>query len=376
MSSQTEITQRTSTKTLTGTQADDAVNKVGRTTDDADDTTCKHDDNKNSTNTGGPSDKSNAGIAPVEDKSGGNRRNNSTEASAAGTEKNSEDVPVGEADMMTPDADTNDTTETSRQGLNTFQSFLTCVAFALLTGVLALAAVHLTFAYVLNESSDEPSLDCSKDGRNFSDRTTEDLPSDLKGLNLARTGITDRSILSLHRQTKLTRLDLSYTRITNEGIRTLSVYDQLTSLRLDGTSITDPAIASIRLLTKLKHLSLDLTPNLGNLFIEQLVPAPALEELSLKWTNTDNNTALSFRELKGLRVLNLEATKITDFGLLFLPLDLQELNLDRTDITDKCVSSLLGLKKLRRLSLSDTKITAVGRDKLRRAFGSSLHIGS
>ena len=89
------------------------------------------------------------------------------------------------------------------------------------------------------------------------------------------------------------------------------------------------------------------------------------------WNHNANNDDLqALKELRCLRVLKLEHTRITDDGLRYLQgmRYLEELCLRDTPITDVGLEKLEGLKHLQYLDLTGTQITDAGVAKLQEAL--------
>ncbi|KAL9553507.1 hypothetical protein PS6_003887 [Mucor atramentarius] len=87
-----------------------------------------------------------------------------------------------------------------------------------------------------------------------------------------------------------------------------------------------------------------------------------LEHLDLTgYLNVTDQGAKQIAEMKHLRYLSLDGTKVTDEGVEMLKdlVELEKLYLDRTLITDQGLSHLIGLSKLDTLSLCHTKASNV-----------------
>ncbi len=96
-------------------------------------------------------------------------------------------------------------------------------------------------------------------------------------------------------------------------------------------------------------------------------PAKPVVSLNCRGANfSDENLKEVLSGLKGLRTLNLGATKVTDAGLKELAAlkDLETLHLCYTGITDAGVKELAGLKNLKTLGLLETKVTDAGLKEL------------
>lgn len=84
----------------------------------------------------------------------------------------------------------------------------------------------------------------------------EPLAGHIAVLDLARTGISDRSLTSVGRMSRLTRLDLRHTMVTDSGIRQLARLPELRSLNLCGTAVSDAAVEQLARIKGLRALYL------------------------------------------------------------------------------------------------------------------------
>lgn len=91
-------------------------------------------------------------------------------------------------------------------------------------------------------------------------------------------------------------------------------------------------------------------------------PGSPVTELWCGNTRADNGTLAHFRGLRGLRVLYLSRTLVTDPGLAHLePLtSLEVLSLRETSVTDAGLKHLRALRGLRELDLEGTRVTDSG----------------
>jgi len=80
--------------------------------------------------------------------------------------------------------------------------------------------------------------------------------TNLRGLILDKTGITDKEMARLAGLTKLQSLELRERRIGDEGLAYLADLTNLERLSLSGTGVTDDGLVHLKKLNKLKNLSL------------------------------------------------------------------------------------------------------------------------
>jgi mono/diheme cytochrome c family protein len=78
--------------------------------------------------------------------------------------------------------------------------------------------------------------------------------SELRWLDLSRTGLTNAGLAALARMPNLERLDLRETAVGDEGVRALAGLRKLETLGLYGTRVTDAGIPALRELPSLRKL--------------------------------------------------------------------------------------------------------------------------
>jgi hypothetical protein len=162
---------------------------------------------------------------------------------------------------------------------------------------------------------------------------------------------TDSTLALLKHLPDLQTLDLSFTSIGDEGLAHLSDRVNLKHLNLSRTRITDAGLKHLRDLTNLE--SLDLSMNAPTV---ARIKGPGLAHLAGMLRLTDLRLDMSFgiddaslaylKDLRALKSLNLESTKVSDAGLIHLK----------------------GLTKLTKLNLQQTKVTAQGVQELKKAL--------
>jgi beta-lactamase regulating signal transducer with metallopeptidase domain/Leucine-rich repeat (LRR) protein len=165
----------------------------------------------------------------------------------------------------------------------------------------------------------------------------------LQSLNLSGDQVTDAVMDSIVQCHDLRRLGLSYTGVSDEGLKKVASLKELRQLNLDSRVITDAGIAhladlpkleylwlratdisdeSLRHLSRIKSLTrLDLHGSgqpgmfLGSLYtiqgFQQLTNLPQLRELDIMNYSAPTGY-MGLRELKGLRILNLDFCSIKD----------------------------------------------------------------
>ncbi|KAL9541508.1 hypothetical protein MBANPS3_009089 [Mucor bainieri] len=229
-------------------------------------------------------------------------------------------------------------------------------------------------------------------------------------LDVNNCKVTDKGLKSLENLQHLYHLNLSKTKISDQGIASMvansKFRDQLEVLLLDGctrvkssrllipivngfenllqlslanTSLPQQELtAKLNRNTKLEQLDLSNTFISDNLKCLKWIQFPdreleldsvllrlkdlPLEHLDLTgFLNVTDEGAKQIAEMKHLRYLSLDGTKVTDEGVEMLKdlIELEKLYLDRTLITDQGLSQLIGLSKLDTLSLCHTRVSNV-----------------
>ncbi|KAI8647372.1 hypothetical protein BD408DRAFT_439203 [Parasitella parasitica] len=179
-------------------------------------------------------------------------------------------------------------------------------------------------------------------------------------LSMANTGMQQQEIIKLKRNTKLEQLDLTNTFIGDDDlIHIISQIKSLVELKMGGCGNVSTRGLSF-LPRELKHLRLIQFPDREHELdgvLSRFKELP-LEHLDLAgFLNITDDGARHIADMKHLRYLSLDGTKLTDTGLGLLRnlVDIEKLYLDRTLITDSGLSQLLGLSNLDTLSLCRTE---------------------
>jgi len=150
----------------------------------------------------------------------------------------------------------------------------------------------------------------------------------LDGLCLTHTQVTDNGLKHLRGLTQFTSLDLGFSRVTDKGLVHLRGLPQLQNLFLDGTQVTDHGLEHLRGMTPLKHLDLGLT-QVTDAGLEHL---RGLTQLKILWLDGTQVTDAGLEHLRGLtqlKSLRLEGTQVTDAGVVELKKSLPNLNVNR-----------------------------------------------
>lgn len=162
-------------------------------------------------------------------------------------------------------------------------------------------------------------------------------PDSLASLDLAKTQVTDASILPMRRLTGIERLLLSNTEITDEGLRSVGHIERLRSLTVSKTNIKGPGLLHLRARIRLRKLDLGFN-EINEDYIHLLMKVERLEQLLMV------NCNLSDRGIKILATLP----------------SIRKLVLNQNNrITDACMPALIA-SRVGRLELIDTGVSAGG----------------
>jgi len=97
-------------------------------------------------------------------------------------------------------------------------------------------------------------LNITKDFKDDNLAALKPIADQVKWMDLARTGVTDKGLANLTGMKNLTRLHLENTAVTDAGLDSLKGLANLEYLNLYGTKVTDAGVAKLAGLTKLKKV--------------------------------------------------------------------------------------------------------------------------
>ena len=172
---------------------------------------------------------------------------------------------------------------------------------------------------------------------------------ELRELDLYDSDVTDASLASIGRLSKLTTVRLSGPKVTDAGVAHLSNLRDLEVLQLGQVTVTDEGLKHIQHLKKLRILNFD----------------------------SDRITDAGLAHIAGLTNLEhllINSSAITDAGLAHIAglTKLQSLDLSRGQITGVGLAHLKGLTALYDLDLEKTRITDEGLDDIRKLAGLTI----
>ncbi len=219
---------------------------------------------------------------------------------------------------------------------------------------------------------------------NPGDITDASLPSigqcsKLEKLVLHSEEITDTGLQHLTGLTALRVLDLSSCpRITDDGLQHITPLQHLEVLDLSDMVITGRGLGSVRLLPRLRRLNLEGT-RIGEFGLANLVGAPVLEELVLSDDDLDEAVGDAFlaplARQPTLRTLSLSGWRrwcipgIAGFRTLQQLTRLEKLKIQGPAQGDEGLTALCSLPRLKRLSYDSQSLTAAGLRVLARIPG-------
>lgn len=203
--------------------------------------------------------------------------------------------------------------------------------------------------------------------------------TNLYGLDLSETGVTDAEMVHVKSLKGLESLNLGITKITNLSLTYVKELKNLHDLKLDNTQITDEGLAHLKALVNLEELNLENnllngpglkyleglttvkklylgTTRISDRDLQSLEGMASLQELYLDHTEITDEGLAHLRELRNLRRLELNDNRIDGHGLAYLPnlQDLRILYLNNTSVTDTNLEALKNFRNLQELVLSNT----------------------
>jgi eukaryotic-like serine/threonine-protein kinase len=157
-------------------------------------------------------------------------------------------------------------------------------------------------------------------------------------------------------------------RVTDAGLANLTRLTELSGLTLASTPVTDAGMVHLQGLTALTALNLAECPRVTDVGLIALKGMTRLEYLNLHGVSLPDAGLRHLDGLSQLTTLNLSATPLTDDGLIHLKrlAVLKELHLANTLVTGRGFPFLAGLENLRRLMLTRTAVTDDGLKHLAR----------
>lgn len=188
---------------------------------------------------------------------------------------------------------------------------------------------------------------------------------ELISLALSSCGLSSKSIPAFGALRKVRSLDLGSNRIGTDGWRMLKMFTKLSRLDAGGNAITDEGIKYLCELPNLEELNVSSSGSVTDISIEYLNQLQSLDNLDLSNTNV-SDLGIAHMNLPTLRSLSLTRTRVT--GLRFLQASLPQLEylrLNQTLVDDDTLIGLSNLKNLRSLWVDKTKVTKRGVDRLR-----------
>ncbi|KAI9255402.1 hypothetical protein EDC94DRAFT_226919 [Helicostylum pulchrum] len=168
-----------------------------------------------------------------------------------------------------------------------------------------------------------------------------------------------------NRNIRLEQLDVNHTLINDQDlIGFICQFKSLVELKLGGCeALTTRSLSFLpRELCRLKYIQFPDREHDLNDTLSRYKDLP-IEHLDLAgFLNITDEGAKYIAEMKHLRYLSLDGTKVTDEGIMLFKnlIELEKLYLDRTLLTDVAIEKLKGLSKLETLSLCRTEVSNVG----------------
>jgi len=183
--------------------------------------------------------------------------------------------------------------------------------------------------------------------------------SNITGLYLKETSITDKGVVYLKNLKSLKILDLSHNKITDKGIKVLSQLKKLEVLALKGTGISDESLQTISKLKNLRTLIINDT-KVTEKGLKLLSKLKKLETLHLKNIPLKDADLEIFKTFKNLNEINLHGSHIK--GLEVSTKILNDISKDVTQLTKHKANLLkaiytIGQEKINNTIISNLKKT-------------------
>lgn len=199
----------------------------------------------------------------------------------------------------------------------------------------------------------------------------------IRGINLNKTGVTDKALEILSKIDTLEELYVDETKITDRGMKYLVRLgdNRLNLLTLAKTNVTDAAIESISKFGKLAWLGLDNCKNVTGANIDLLRNNSDLFHLGLAGSGfkPENLAKLSKLDIGGLPSLDISSLNLTDADLRTLA-EAKVPNLstlyfrNNKDVTDQGLLEVASIKPLSNIHIQGCdKITPDGIERFRKA---------
>jgi hypothetical protein len=162
-------------------------------------------------------------------------------------------------------------------------------------------------AFAQPESDAKPKIDTDADLKEFVQKN-----SDIAGLNLSHSQVTDAGLKELSTLKKLTALRLRGLKITDAGLKSLAGLENLIELDLSLTGISDAGLKELHGLKNLFRLDLSRT-QVTAAGVKELIEKVKVKSLDLTWTQITEAQQEEFEAAKGV-ALRQKVRLIQDGG--------------------------------------------------------------
>jgi predicted Ser/Thr protein kinase len=177
--------------------------------------------------------------------------------------------------------------------------------------------------------------------------------------------IEDKDLECLNGLTNLTGIGLDGTSITDAGLRVLDQVRTLTRVEIGGTNVSEKGVESLLLRR----------PEITDMVINDLPVTdritPLLTKCTFLWLHRTKISDQGLAVFKGRSIgtLILNGTPISDEGLKhFEGTRIQHLGLENTRISDVGLSHLAKMKSIDKIDLGGTRVTQAGLEEFRNVF--------
>lgn len=183
----------------------------------------------------------------------------------------------------------------------------------------------------------------------------------LAHLEIERSSPTAASFEKLKGLKGLKFLQLHKATLSADGMRVLAQFPALEQIRCGQTRVGDEELSYLSSLKTLKAIDLSDCNRVTIAGIQSLAKCPKLAFLKVWGKSIDNECMKHVAQMKSMRVLGLNDTRVDDEGIKLLAgLNLKEVHLFRTAVGDEGLRVLSQMPNMETLNLRDTRLSDQG----------------
>ena len=181
----------------------------------------------------------------------------------------------------------------------------------------------------------------------------------LRELELRRTDLSDKGMVSIGKILSLQHLEIGSTNISDKGLTQIGAMEKLRTLDVSDTRITNEGLLFIARLPNLTDLNIESCQQISDAGIAHLVSLSMLISLDLQATRVTDaglRYVSTFGELEVLRLA--DSRNITDDGMHYLAqlTNLRHLDISHLGVTNVGIEVLVDCAKICKLQLQGTSV--------------------